>query len=212
MEEIKVNVLTFILLIILGIILNFIIRKYVKVSMVIITTLLIGLIIVVDVCIYALIFSSKLHIELPLMVKLFLIVISILPFVCIKGFISHTIRILDYCINKNKLCEMGYVEKGTIKEIRTYGFGKHGKDGYYLIVDCNGEKVKSIPFRYQQGGTMIKTTYKKVYNNGNSIKEKTEEILGEMPRLYNIGDTIDVIIYNNKKYVKLKEYELNGLL
>jgi len=27
--------------------------------------------------------------------------------------------------------------------------------------------------------------------------------------LYNIGDEIDVIIYNNKKYVKLKEYEIN---
>ena len=107
---------------------------------------------------------------------------------------------------------MGYIEKGIIKEIRAYGFGKYEKDGYYLIVDFNGEKIKSIPFRYKQGGTMIKTTCRKVYNNGNTTKEKIEEVLGEMPQIYNIGDEIDVVVYNNKKYVKLKEYELNRFL
>ena len=204
------NILTLILLIILSFILNFIIKKYVKASMVIITTLLIGLIILVDMGLYTLVFSNK--IQLPLIVKLFLIVISILPFVCIKGFISHTFRILDYCINKNKFLEMGYIDKGIIKEIRAYGFGKYEKDGYYLIVDFNGEKIKSIPFRYQQGGIMIKTTYKKIHNNGNTTKEKIEEVLGEMPQQYNVGDEIDVVIYNNKKFVKLKEYELHRFL
>ena len=33
-----------------------------------------------------------------------------------------------------------------------------------------------------------------------------------MPQLYNVGDEIDVIIYNNKKYVKLKEYETSMFL
>ena len=39
-----------------------------------------------------------------------------------------------------------------------------------------------------------------------------EEILGKMPQSYNIGDEIDLIVYNNKKYVKLKEYKLNRFL
>lgn len=199
------NVITVILLIILSLILNYTIRKYVKISMVIITILLTGLIIIVDVGIYTLMFSSKLHIELPLMIKIFLIFISILPLICIKEYISHTFRILDYWINKNKLEEIGYIEKGTIKEIKSYGFGKYNKDGYFLIVEFNGERICSIPFRYFQGGTLVKTTYKRVYNNGNSTKEKVEEVFGETPQLYNIGDEIDVIVCNNKKYVKFKE-------
>ena len=59
---------------------------------------------------------------------------------------------------------------------------------------------------------MIKTTYKKIHNNGNTTKEKIEEVLGEMPQQYNVGDEIDVVVYNNKKFVKLKEYELHRFL
>ena len=59
---------------------------------------------------------------------------------------------------------------------------------------------------------MVKTTYKTVYSDGKIDKEKIEEVLGDIPQLYNVGDEIDVIIYNNKKYVKLKEYEINKFL
>ena len=65
-----------------------------------------------------------------------------------------------------------------------------------------------MTLRYHQGGTIFKTTYKTVYCDGKFNKEKIEEDLGDMPQLYNVGDEIDVIICNNKKYVKLKEYEI----
>lgn len=206
------NLIAIIAIIILAYILDFLIKKYVKLSMVLITIILVALIIVVDSCLFMAIFVSEISVKLPIMLKLIIIIISILPIICIKEYISHTIRILDFCINKNKLLEMGYIEKGIIQEIKSYGFGRFGRDGYYLIVDFNGEKIKSIPFRYYQGGKIVKTTYKTVYHDGKFNKEKIEEDLGDMPQLYNVGDEIDVIIYNNKKYVKLKEYETSMFL
>ena len=202
------NLIAIIAIIILAYILDFLIKKYVKLSMVLITIILVALIIVVDSCLFMAIFVSEISVKLPIMLKLIIIIISILPIICIKEYISHTIRILDFCINKNKLLEMGYIEK----EIKSYGFGRFGRDGYYLIVDFNAEKIKSIPFRYYQGGRIVKTTYKTVYHDGKFNKEKIEEDLGDIPQLYNVGDEIDVIIYNNKKYVKLKEYETSMFL
>lgn len=206
------NLITIIAIIILAYLLDFLIKKYVKLSMVLNTILLVTLIVAVDISLFIAIFVSEISVKLPIMLKLLMIIIAILPIICIKGYILHTIRILDFCINKNKLLEMGYIEKGIIKEIKSYGFSEFRKDGYYLIVDFNGEKIKSIPFRYHQGGTMLKTTYKTVYSDGKFNKEKTEEFLGNMLQLYNVGDEIDVIIYNNKKYVKLKEHEVNKFL
>jgi len=207
-----VNLITIIAIIILAYILDFFIKKYVKLSMVLTTILLLALIVVVDSCLFMVIFVSEISVKLPIILKLIIIIISILPIICIKGYISHTIRILDFCINKDKLLEMGYIEKGIIQEIKSYGFHTRRTDGYYLIVDFNGEKIKSIPFRYHQGRTMVKTTYKTVYSDGKFNKEKIEEVLGDMPQLYNVGDEIDVVIYKNKKYVKLKEYEINKFL
>lgn len=46
-----------------------------------------------------------------------------------------------------------------------------------LIVDFNGEKIKSIPFRYHQVGRIVKTTYKTVYHDGKFDKEKIKEDL-----------------------------------
>lgn len=198
-----VNLIAIIVIIILAYILDFLIKKYVKLSMVLITIILVALIIVVDSCLFMAIFISEISVKLPIMLKLIIIIISILPIICIKEYIYHTIRILDFYINKNKMLEMGYIEKGIIQEIKSYRFGRAGRDGYYLIVDFNGEKIKSIPFRYYRGERIIKTIHKIVYHDGKFNKEKIEEDLSNMPKLYNIGDEIDVIIYKNKKYVKL---------
>lgn len=212
---IMVNLIIIITIIILSYIVDLLIKKYVKLSMVLNTICLVVLIIVVDSILFMTIFVSEIEIKLPIMLKLIIIIISILPIICIREYISHTIRILDFCINKNKLLKMGYIEKGIIQEIKSYGFRRNPsfrKDGYYLIVDFNGEKIKSIPFRYHQGGTMVRTVYKIVYSDGKFNKEKMEENLGNIPQLYNVGDEIDVIIYKNKKYVRLKEYEINKFL
>lgn len=203
------NLIIIIAIIILSYIVNFLIKKYVKLSMVLNTILLVAIIVAVDILLFMTINTAEMFGEIPIMLKLIIIIISILPIICIKEYISHTIRILDFCINKNKLLEMGYIEKGIIQEIKSYSLRRHPssiRDGYYLIVDFNGEKIKSIPFRYHQGGTMVRTTYKTVYRDGKFNKEKIEEDLGDIPQLYNVGDEIDVIIYKNKKYVKLKEY------
>lgn len=198
------DLIKFIVIIILAYILDSLMKKYVKLSMVLTTILLVSLIIVVDSYLFMIIFANEISSELPIILKLIIIIILILPIICIKEYILHTIRILDFCINKNKILEMGYIEKGVIQEIKSYGFRNFSKHGYYLIVDFKGEKIKSIPFRYYQGGTMVKTTYKTVYKNGKLDKEKFEEVLGDITQLYNVGDEIDIIIYNNKKYVRLK--------
>ncbi len=212
---ITVNLITIIGIIILSYIVDFLIKKYVKLSMVLNTICFVVLIIVVYSVLFMTINTAEMFGEIPIMLKLIIIIISIIPIICIKEYISHTIRILDFCINKNKLLEMGYIEKGIIQEIKSYSLRRNPssrRDGYYLIVDFNGEKIKSIPFRYHQGGAMVRTTYKTVYCDGKFSKEKIEEDLGDIPQLYNVGDEIDVIIYKNKKYVKLKEYETNKFL
>ena len=202
------NLITIVAIIILSYILNFFIKRYPKLSMVLTTISFLLLIIVVDSVLFMTINTAEMFGKVPIMLKLLIIILSILPIVLFKGYIGHTIRILDFFINKNKILEIGQIEKGIIQEIKSYSLSRHSrKDGYYLIVDFNGEKIKSVPFRYQQGGTMVKTTYKTVYREGKFTKEKIEETLGDMPQLYNVGDEIYVIIYNNKKYVKLKELQ-----
>lgn len=203
------TLITIIAIIIVAFILEFLKKRYVKLSMVISTIIFIGLIVLVDSVLFFVVFFSGILEKIPLIVKLIIIVISIAPFVCIKGHIAHTIRILDYWIHKNKILEMGYIEKGIIKEIKSYSLFKDATDGYYLIVDFNGEKIKSLPFRYNPGATIVRTTYRNVYSNGKLNREKVEEVLGDMPQLYNVGDEIDVIIYHNKKYIKLKEDKMN---
>ena len=203
------KLITIIAIIILSYILNFFIKKYPKLSMVLTTISLIALIVVVDSALFIVINTAEMFGKIPIMLNLIIIIISILPIILLKGYIGHTIRILDFFINKNKILETVQIKKGVIQEIKSYSLSRYGrKHGYYLIVDFNGEKIKSMPFRYHQGGTIVKTTYKTVYCDGKFNKEKIEEDLGDMPQLYNVGDEIDVIICNNKKYVKLKEYEI----
>jgi len=206
------NPMKFISIIILACILNFFMKKYVKLSMVFITIFLLILIIGVDSSLFILMFFCEISGKIPIILKIIIIIILILPIMCIKEYISHTVRILDFFINKNKLLKMGYIENGIIKEIKSYGFDRFGTDGQYLIVDLNGEKIKSMPFRYHQGGTMTKFTYKTTYNAGKFHKEKIGAVLEDIPQVYNVGDRIDVVIYNNKKYIKLKEYEINKFL
>lgn len=197
------------LLIILGLALDFITRKDLKVSMVITTTFIIATILIIDWWIYILVFSRKLPVELPLMVKLLFVVLSIMPFIFFKGYFAHTLRIIDYWINKDKILASEDIEKGIITEIKGYGYGRK-YTGHYLIVCLNGEKIKSLPFKYHPGGTIVRTTYSTVSNNRNISREKTQDVLGEMPAQYNVGDEIDIIIYNNKKYVKITEYDFKN--
>ena len=196
-------------LIILSFILDYLIKKYVKLSMFLITTLIILLTIFVDIALINVVFVNNVFAEtFNIYILLIIIVVSILPFILMKDFISHTIRIIDYFFNKNKILKYGIIEKGIIKNIQHYKYGvsSNQPDGYYLIVDFNGEKIKSLPFKKIGGVTLIKTTYQSINNNGTQNFTKERQILGEMPQLYNIGDEIEVIIYNKKKYVKINNF------
>lgn len=195
-------------LIILSFILDYLIKKYVKLSMFLITTLIILLTIFVDIALINVVFVNNVFAEtFNIYILLIIIVVSILPFILMKDFISHTIRIIDYFFNKNKILKYGIIEKGIIKNIQHYKYGVSNQpDGYYLIVDFNGEKIKSLPFKKIGGVTLIKTTYQSINNNGTQNFTKERQILGEMPQLYNIGDEIEVIIYNKKKYVKINNF------
>ena len=196
-------------LIILSFILDYLIKKYVKLSMFLITTLIILLTIFVDIALINVVFVNNVFAEtFNIYILLIIIFVSILPFILMKDFISHTIRIIDYFFNKNKILKYGIIEKGIIKNIQhyTYGVRRNQPDGYYLIVDFNGEKIKSLPFKKIGGVTLIKTTYQSINNNGTQNFTKERQILGEMPQLYNIGDEIEVIIYNKKKYVKINNF------
>lgn len=199
-------------LIILSFILNYLIKKYVKLSMFLITTFIMLLTIFVDIALINAVFLSNIFAETfniyILLILLIIIAVSILPFILIKDFISHTIRIIDYFFNKNKILKYGITEKGIIKNIQHYNYGVRSNqpDGYYLIVDFNGQKIKSLPFKKIGGGILIKTTYQSINNNGTQNFTKERQIWGEMPQLYNIGDEIEVIIYNKKKYVKINDF------
>lgn len=159
-----------IMLILLVLVLNFFENKYVRLSMVLHSMFIMGIILLLNGII--LVFIYVFFNELPLGLKLFLIIISILPVIFMREYIDHTIRILDFYIYKRKMLEKGIIKKGVIREIKSYGFYIRRINGYYLIVDFDGKKIKSIPLS-------------KCYLN----------------KLYNIGDEIDVIVYRNKKYV-----------
>lgn len=195
------NLVTFIVLIILVLIVNFFEKKYVKLSMILHTIFILGIIMLLNGTILAFIFiSSK---ELPLILKLFLISISLLPIVFIREYIAHTIRIFDFYMNRRKILENGSIQKGVIQEIKSYGFRQRHTHGYYLIVDLDGEKIKSLPFGYYTGRTMQKNVYEDTSSNLKFHKERMNGVLNVFPRLYNVGDEIDIIVYHNKKYVML---------
>ena len=126
------KLITIIAIIILSYILNFFIKKYPKLSMVLTTISLIALIVVVDSALFIVINTAEMFGKIPIMLNLIIIIISILPIILLKGYIGHTIRILDFFINKNKILETGQIKKGVIQEIKSYSLSRYGrKHGYY---------------------------------------------------------------------------------
>ena len=114
--------------------------------MVVNTILVIGVFILIYSILIAVIFFSEISIYIPVILKLFIIIIFAIPIIFYKRDILHTVKILDYSINRKKIMEFGKIENGIIQEIKPYSLGGRGSDGYYMIVDFNSEKIRSIPF------------------------------------------------------------------
>jgi hypothetical protein len=98
-----------------------------------------------------------------------------------KAPITATIRIISCYIHKEKVFAHGYKELGSIIDIKREYFSsrRHPYRTIYichLIVDCNGEKIKSMYF----------------------FDDKH-------PKSYSIGENIDIMVYDKYKYVILNE-------
>ena len=105
----------------------------------------------------------------------------ILLLLVFKAQITGAIRIIDYYIHKEKVFAQGYKDIGTIIDIkRSYFSRRHHPyrriNICYLIVDYNGEKIKSLYF-----------------------------LDDEHPKTYSLGENIDVMVYDKYKYVILDE-------
>lgn len=103
----------------------------------------------------------------------------VIPFIILilvyKSEIAGTIRVIDYYIHRKKVFEQGYEDISLIVDIKKISFGKYGRNKkYYLIVDYNGEKIKSLYFWddiYSTGENikiMIYENYKYVILNENT--------------------------------------------
>ncbi len=194
------NLIIIIILVILVLILDFFEKKYVKLFMVLRTMLIMGIILLLNGTI--LVFIYGLSNDLPLLLKLFLINISLLPIVFISEYIAHTIRIFDFYINRKKVLEKGIIQKGIISEIKSYSFYPRRISGYYLIVNFDGKKIKSLPFsKYHLDKMVYKNNYEECSHNIKLYKIKNNEVFTISSASYNVGNEIEVIIYKNKKYV-----------
>lgn len=192
------NVITFVTLCLFAILFSYITKKYVRLSMVLFTSFFVAMFIFLFINhLYLIISLDKMGGDTSVLLTPLVMLILMALLVILKNHISLTVIIIDFWINKKRLLEEGHVEKGIIEEIKTYSYTKNINNisGYYLIVDLNGEKIKSLPFNYMDG-----TFYD---------KQASENLKGT-PQAYKVGDEIDVIVYENKKYVKLKEYEENN--
>lgn len=116
-----------------------------------------------------------------IILNLVVVGIMIMPWFLTMKSLKNTMDMLFYNYNKEEILEKGEIEKGIIKKIKAYAHGNRSAYGYYLIVDFKGEKIRS--FNYSN---------KRIKNTSN-----------EEQYLYNVGDEIDVILYKNKKIVKL---------
>lgn len=106
-------------------------------------------------------------------------ILIILIIVIAKDTILGGFRIVNYWINRRNILKNGDIQLGTITDVVLGNIAKiesrwKEQNIYYLIVDLNGEKIKSLYFG---------NSYYNMYCN--EIKK------------------IEVITYNNKKYVKL---------
>ena len=136
--------------------------------------LFLGLIFVIQI--FPLLESSIVH-TIPYLLLLFMLPICILIFM--KESVLGAFRIMDYTKNKNYILECKSISKGKVIKINSagkYGYGHRSSfndqwQAYYLVVDLNGEIVKSIFFE----------------NN-----------------IYKIGQELDVVSYNGRKYVILE--------
>lgn len=194
------NLITIIILVILVLILELIEKKYVRLYMVLQTMLIMGMILLLNGAI--LVFICGLSNELPLLLKLFLISVSILPVIFLNEYIAHTIRILDFYVNRRKILERGIIKKGVIQEVKSYSFHNRSIKGYYLIVDCDGKKIKSLPFsKYHLDKMSYKNNDEECSDNIKLYKMKNNGVFTISSASYNVGDEIEVIVYKNKKYV-----------
>ena len=92
----------------------------------------------------------------------FAIIFSIIMILITRSIISGGIRVIDYYIHRKKAFENGYKEVGTIIKIKKE-YNTMDSSRYYLIVDLNGKKIKSIYFMdniYTEGETIDVLTYK----------------------------------------------------
>lgn len=108
--------------------------------------------------------------------------ISICLWLFMGEIILGSFRIIDYRKNKNNILESKEINKGKVIKIKKagrYGGRKISQqwDAYYLVVDVNGEKVKSIFFEndiYKIGQELNIVSYNgREYVILESEKEKT---------------------------------------
>ena len=85
---------------------------------------------------------------------MYMITLGIISIFMLRKNIQGTFRIIDYWINKKKLLEIGNIEVGEIVDIikethaiHRYRYRHRYTYRYYLIVDLNGEKIKSLYFK-----------------------------------------------------------------
>ena len=82
----------------------------------------------------------------------FFIFLFIIPFIILflvyKSELEGTFRILDYYLNNENVFQYGYEDTATIVDIKKIRVGKPGSSSkkYYLVVNYNGEKIKSLYF------------------------------------------------------------------
>lgn len=114
----------------------------------------IRLIIIMNFSIWLTIFILSLGLLL-LFVQLYLLKIKI----------YFLLKLFDYYIHKNKAFKYGRIEKGIIVDIKREGYARYGyHKRYYLVVNLNGEHIKSNIFSnniYKIGDSIDILVYKK---------------------------------------------------
>lgn len=104
-------------------------------------------VIALDVLCIMLLSYNRIFGGLPAMVNLTVITIMILPWIFLIDYLKATIKILYYNFNKEKILTEGQIEKGIIQKIKSYGYRRGYKSGYYLIVEFYDEKIRSFYFK-----------------------------------------------------------------
>ena len=106
----------------------------------------------------------------------FFIFLFIIPFIILflvyKFELEGTFRILDYYLNNENAFQYGYEDTATIVDIKKIRVGKSGSSSkkYYLVVNYNGEKIKSLDFT----------------NSSYSLRESIKINFVNIPKLFDI--------------------------